>query len=161
MKHRSCCLIFSSREKQLHLFDCGWTRKLGRRGKKCGMCIIILIPARLNQNLLLAFVVDSQAGGSLGGHHPAGEERHPPAARRHQGEHPGQRARLLRLPQHQRDLQVGRAACQHCHASAAGQQGLRTGPLTSQAQEEVAQESVGAKKVREKNIRRRGRNNHK
>lgn len=116
--------------------------------EKCSISIVILIPARLNQSLLLAFVIDSQAGGSLGGHHPAGEERHPPAARRHQGEHPGQRARLLRLPQHQRDLQVGRAVGQHRHASAAGQQGLRTGPLTSQAQEEVAQESVGAKEVR-------------
>lgn len=86
----------------------------------------------------------SQTGGSLGRHHPAGEKRHPPAARRHQGEQPRQRTRLLSLPKHQRDLQAGGAAGQHRHAAAAGQQRLRTGPLAAQAEEEVSQEGVGA-----------------
>ena len=93
-------------------------------------------------------VIVSQTGGALGRYHPAGEERHPPVARRDQGEHPHQRARLLRLPQHQRDLQAGGAAGQHRHASAPRQQRLRTGPLAAQAQEEIAQEGVGAQEVR-------------
>jgi len=98
---------------------------------------------------LCLFVTVSQIGGALGRYHPAGEKRYPPAARRNQGEHSHPRARLLRLPQHHRDLQTGGAAGQHRHASTPGQQRLRAGPLAAQAQEEVAQEGVGAQEVRE------------
>lgn len=83
-------------------------------------------------------VCHSQAVGPLGRHHSAGEERHPAAAGHGASEHPLQRARLLRVPQHQRDLQADGAAGQHRHAPAPGQQGLRAGPLAAQAQEEVA-----------------------
>lgn len=84
----------------------------------------------------------------MGRYHPAGEERHPPAARRDQSEHPPQRARLLRLPEHQRDLQAGGAAGKHRHAAAAGQQRLRAGPLAAQAQEEIPHQGVGSQEVR-------------
>lgn len=90
----------------------------------------------------------SQTGGALGRYHPAGEERHSPAAWCDQGEHTLQWTCLFRLPQHQWDLQAGGAAGQHRHASAPGQQRLRTGPLAAQTEEEVTQEGVGTQEVR-------------
>ncbi len=106
-----------------------------------------------NRSQCLLFLRLSYAGDPLGWRDSAGEERHAAAAGHGAGQHTLQRARLLRLPQHQRDLQTHGAARQHSHETAAGQQGLRAGPLSAQTQEEDAQESVGPQKVCDRNTR--------
>lgn len=103
--------------------------------------------ALISLSYCLSFTV-SQTGGALGRYHPAREERYTPAAWCDQGEHTLQWTRLLRLPQHQWDLQTGGTAGKHRHASAPGQQRFRTGPLTAQTQEEVTKEGVSTQEVR-------------
>lgn len=80
----------------------------------------------------------SQAGDPVGGHHSTGEARHAVPARCDQSEHTVQWAFLLRVSQHQRDLQVNGAARQHSHEAALRQRGIRARSIPAQAEKEVS-----------------------
>lgn len=91
-----------------------------------------------SQVLTSLFPVPSQAGDPVGRHHTAGEERHAAPAWCDQSEHEVQWTFLLRLSQHQWDLQVDGAAGEHSHEATLRQWGIWTGQIPAQTEKEVS-----------------------